>query len=56
MTSQAQLLEDNFPGRKAIYKAMICGTFSSLALDPSQVLLVDLCPGFPLLSNTIFNN
>lgn len=57
---QRWLFENNFPVRRAIYKALICGTFSSLASDPSQVLrlvlLVYLIPDFPLLSNIIFNN
>lgn len=56
---QNWLFENNFPCRKTISKAEICGPFSSLALDSSQVLrlvlLVDLFPGIPLLSN-IFNN
>lgn len=54
---QRWLFENNFPVRKAIYKALICGTFSSLASDPSQVLrLVLLVYLIPLLSNIIFNN
>lgn len=54
---QRRSFENHFPVRKAIYKAMICGTFSSLASDPSQVLrlvlLVYLISAFPLLSNII---
>jgi len=41
VASQAQLFEKKFPGRKAIYKAVICGTSSSLALDQSKVLRFD---------------
>lgn len=54
---QQWLFESKFPVRKAIYKAVICATFSSLASDPSQVLrlvlLVYLISAFPLLSNII---